>query len=102
MMRMDRLIISPRIPIRFGYCAGSCDSPYSLDANDNTYVTYDVLIRQLANLDDVPLSDDQKKKFKTPCCVPVEYTGLWVTLATAEGVKKKLWSKAIPSRCGCR
>ena len=99
---MDRLIISPRIPIRFGYCAGSCDSPYSLDAKDNTYVTYDVLIRQLANLDDVPLSADQKKKFKSPCCVPVEYASLRVTLANAEGVRKELWINAIPLRCGCR
>ena len=101
-LRMDHLIISPRIPIKFGYCDGSCDSPYSLDAKDNTYVTDDVLIRELANLDDVPLSDEQKKKFKTPCCVPIEYTSLSVTLATENGARKRLWTKAIPINCGCR
>ena len=101
-LRMHHLIISPGFPIRFGYCDGPCDSPYNPDAKDNTYVTDDVLIRHLANLDDVPLSDDQKKKFKTPCCVPIEYTSLWVTLATAKGARKMLLINAIPLSCGCR
>ena len=99
---LGNFIISPKIPVRFPYCSGSCDSPYSLGARDNSYVTYNVLIRQLANLDKVPLSEGQKKKFKTVCCVPVEYTSLQVVLVSHEGVRKKLWIDSIPTRCGCR
>lgn len=99
---LGQFIISPKIPMRLGYCSGSCDSPYSLDTSDNTYVTYDVLIRQLANLDKVPLSEEQKKQFKKVCCVPVEYTSLRVVLVSRKGVRKKLWIDSIPIKCGCR
>ena len=101
-MNLGDLIISPRMPRVFRYCAGSCDSPYSLDAREQNYVTHDVLIRQIANLTHVRLSDEQKEKFKTPCCVPIEYMGDRVTIATTKGVKTVIWDTATPSRCGCR
>ena len=102
MIGMGYMIISPRNPIRFAYCRGSCDMPFSLDAGDDSYVTADILIRHLAILKGLSISDDEKDMFKTSYCVPVEYTSLRVVLGTEKGVRKTLWIRAIPRKCGCR
>ena len=65
-MNLGDLIISPRMPRVFRYCAGSCDSPYSLDAREQNYVTHDVLIRQIANLTHVRLSMSKRKSSRHP------------------------------------
>ena len=101
MIGMGYMIISTRNPIRFAYCRGSCHFPFSLDAGDDSYVTADMLIRHLAILKGLSLSDDEKDMFKTSYCVPVEYTSLRVVLGTEKGVRKKLWIRAIPRKCGC-
>ena len=82
---MGYMIISPRNPIRFAYCRGSCEIPFSLDAGDDSYVTADMLIRHLAILNGLSLSDDEKNMFKTSYCVPGEYTSLRVVL----GIEQK-------------
>ena len=101
-LNLSHFYTAPRTPIMFAYCDGSCDQPYSLDARVRNYVTHDVLLRQMADLKTTSISDDKKKKFKSPFCVPVEYTGMWMTRRTTNGGKREFWSKAIPSRCGCR
>ena len=99
---MKYVFISPKTPVTFAYCGGSCDGPYSLDARDTTYITNDVLIRHLAILNDLALSDDEKKTFKRISCVPVEYSSLGVVMETDKGARKKLLIRAIPRKCGCR
>lgn len=73
-----------------------------MDDRNRNYVTNDVLLRQMVDLTDITMPNEKKKKFKTPCCVPVEYTGLWVATVRKGKVKWELWRDAIPSRCGCR
>ncbi|KAJ7333738.1 hypothetical protein OS493_015826 [Desmophyllum pertusum] len=103
MLNMGDVIILPRLPIRFPYCYGSCDAPHSVDARARKYLTYNVLFRQMANLDGISLPREKKRRFKTPCCVPIEYTGLEVTILTENGTTKKdIWSDLIPAKCGCR
>ena len=99
MLNLSREYLAPNAPITWPYCDGSCDLLYSLDVRDQDYVTNDVLLRQKVDLTSIPISSDKKKKFKTPCCVPVAYTGLWVVNSKNEWM---FLDKAIPTRCGCR
>ena len=101
-LKLDGEFVAPKSPITWAYCEGSCGPPYSMDDRNRNYVTDDVLFRQMADLNNITTSDEEKKKFKTPCCVPVEYTGMWLATKGKGKVKWKLWKDAIPSRCGCR
>ena len=99
MLNLSGDYTAPNSPIRWAYCDGSCDPPYSVDVRDQDYVTNDVLLRQKVDLTNIPISSDKKNKFKTPCCVPVAYTGLLVVNQNNQLV---YLDKAIPSKCGCR
>jgi len=102
-LNLGQVFLAPQSPITWAYCDGSCEPPFSIDDRNRDYATNDnVLLRQMADLSNIAISNRKKKKFKTPCCVPVGYTGLWLATMRNGKLKWDLWRYAIPSRCGCR